>query len=346
MISALEEAVVNAGIALRNSPFGAALGRWNPGRRCALIGNQVSGDCTPLADAEVKLGMGPPIRRTFAAIQFAHLVEDQDIAKTDLDYMEWINRAHWAFQRVAGKCWAPLPQRLRLAVADVDDFGPLISAYIPASRENELGLALAFEGLDSPPVTTALQKVLETIRLTPVHEAAREVLQIAKADKMLVRKLELAKSTILERIRDSRPTIVELRQNARSILDEEYRTIDRSLFDISNRIRALNELVNHILWVLLFYADTSNEIPTLRENLGSVRVTQGKGMTQAHFTLWHDNASAFVLGHLPAAFEVSAGIPLDGLYLSTSHALQFSGLGLMDVQANRMAELERSPTGD
>lgn len=343
VISALEEAVVEAGMTLRVSPFGESLGRWNPRMRCALRDDQISEDCTPLADTEVKLGMGPPIRSTFAAIQFAEMVEDQDVAPTDPEYMEWIQQAHWAFQRIAGKCWAPIPQRVRLAVADVDDFGPLISAYIPDSRENELGPALAFDGLDSPEVSKALQKVFEVIRLTPVHGAAREILRMAEVEENLVQRLERTRSIVLQHIRYSRPTMSDLRRDARSLLEEAYRVADDSLLGIVERMWSLNELINHVLWVFLGYADTHCESPILRENLGSIRVTEQRGRTEAHFTLWQESASGFILGTLPVAFEVRAGIPLDGLYLSTAHTFQFSGLGLMDVVGRRMADLEQSP---
>lgn len=342
MITALEQAVIEAGTALREAPFGRALGRWNPRLRCALIEEQVSEDCTPLADTEVNLGMGPPIRSTFAAIEFAELVEDKDVAVTDPEYMNWVVRAHWAFQRIAGKCWVPIPQHVRLAVADVDDFSPLISAYIPQSRENELGPALAFEGLDSPEVTKALQAVFGAIRLSSAHRAACEVSAIADADKHLMPRLRRARSSVLRMIQERRPTMSELRSNTRAILEDAYGAIDAALLDVVGRFWSLNELINHVLWALLGYADGHAPPPVLSNNLGSIRVSQRKGRVEAHFTLWQETASGFILGALPVPFEVRAGIPIDGLYLSTAHTLQFSGLGLMDVVGNRLADLEQT----
>lgn len=343
VISALEEAVIGAAMALRAAPFGMALGRWNPRMRCALIEERISKDCTPLADTEVKLGMGPPIRSAFAAIEFAELVEGRDVAATDPEYMEWVERAHWALQRIAGKCWAPIPQRVRLSVVDVDDFSALTSAFIPRSRENDLGPALAFEGLDSPEVTKALQRVFQAIRVSPVHQAACEVLAMKEADKHLMHRLERARSIVLQLIRERRPAMSELQRDARTILEETYGATDSSLLDVVRRFWSLNELINNVMWVFLGYADAHADTPILGDNLGSIRVTQRKGRMEAHFTLWQEIASGFILGTLPVPFEVRAGIPLDGLYLSTAHTLQFSGLGLMDVVGNRLADLERSP---
>lgn len=337
----LEQAVLDAAVVLREGKFGRALQATDPGRRCAQMGERVSPDCTPLAEAEVMLGMGPPIRRTLAAIELAEIEDGTDIAATDPEYAAWVEAAHWAFRRIAGKCWGPIRQSVRTAVLDLDDFNPLVWYYIPGSRSNRLGPALAFEGLDSSKVTRALERVYRATRETAVHAEAREALRIVSERPSVLAELRRSREEILEEIRESAPSLGELRSRASELLEETYSRRDPDVALIATRLRETNALINHVLCFLLSYAANDGPAVSLSQIDGSVRTTTATGVRCFHFTFADAAADAFIRNRPPFGFEVRSGGPMDGLYLTFGMQFQFSHSGMADVEAIRLADLER-----
>lgn len=340
MISDLEKAVSTAGKTLRDIEFGKSLRRWSPSLRCARKNEEVSEDCTALADTEVRLGMGPPIRSTFAAVEYGRIIEGQDLERSDPEYMAWVRQAHWALQRIAGKCWNPIPQRLRTAVLDVDEFNPLVHYYIPRSRENRFGPALSFEDLDGVAASAALTDVAFAARETSVHRAVFSHLPEAAEDGVLLRKLTDSKAAVLGELEEEQLNFGELKRNLRERLNEAYSRQSSEVAEVAQAIRAANELINHVLCVLLTHAGSTTEIVQIREGLGSVRVSDVDNVREKHFTFEDHAATPFILNRPPFGFEVLTGGPLDGIYVTTGSQFQFSGSGLVDVTARRLADLE------
>jgi hypothetical protein len=331
--SRLERAVLDAGLAVRACPFGQALQRNHPGHRH-------SQDQTPFGLSTIELNHGPAIHRTFWALEaHPHLGMPIDL-DAERPYILWVTRAMQAAARIAGMCWGAVPVEHRIAVLDLDDLGALHSHYIPGSRGDEGGAALHFEGLERPSPRMSLQAMAEAAQATPCFAAAHAAhLQLAGPEGLqALHARREALNARLEQATQQPMTLPEVTEAMKGVLSEQDTELPEAVRRVEVAFRAYNELVNHMLWALLGIAEHRTDPVILREDLGTVRVSSDARRQSAHVTL-----RDFGMGEIPGLsgpFIIAGGIPVDGMYLSTTNVIQWAGETFIDIVGDRLAALE------
>jgi hypothetical protein len=167
VISPLEQAALQACAAFHGSKFGAALRERSPQARADPQG--------PFADPLVmfEINGGAPIARTLHTLHMLAM-SGQPIDRNAIrEYVAWVGRAMQAVQRLAQMCWAPIPKRERQLIYDDDDLGPAGSPYLPASRYDDIGPWLEFEGLAGSAALAAWRELVQVVRQTPCYQVAR-----------------------------------------------------------------------------------------------------------------------------------------------------------------------------
>jgi hypothetical protein len=236
-VTVLEEATIALGEALRSVEFGQRLQQWHPSRRSA---DRPFGSL-----ASYELNSGPAIRRTLQTLHLTRLAgETLQLSGRDQEYVLWIERALLAIQRIAGRCWVPIPARIRTLVVDEDDLGPNASHYIPASREHQLGPALRFAKLDTPQVEEMIDRVAASCRDTPCHRDAAELAEHVGANPDLMQRLNAHRARTLEQLNfGEKLTIGEADERGRAVVRAAYDHADKDVTEVARAFRALNELI-------------------------------------------------------------------------------------------------------
>jgi hypothetical protein len=336
VITALERAIFDAAVEMRRSPFGEALQRNHPGRRHS------DDEIAVFTLAGIELNHGPPIHRTLWALEASHMGMPIDI-EPDRDYIAWVMNALQAVARIAGMCWGAIPVENRIAVMDLDDLGPMHSRYIPGSRGDEGGAALHFESLSNPSPRLALQAMAEAAQATPCFLAARAAqLKLGGSEGLLA--LQARRDSLGERLAQATQqpmTLDDASEAMTAVLNDDDLDAPESVRLVESTFRAYNQLVNHILWALLGIAEALFDPTVVSEDLGTVRVTADGRSQTAHITL-RDRGIAEV-GGLSCPFIISGGLPVDGMYLSTTNVFQWGGESFVDLVGDRVAALEAEP---
>lgn len=336
MISLLEQAALEACGAFHGSQFGAALRERSPQARHNLKG--------PFGDPLLKyeINGGAPIARTLRTLQMMQMGREPIDPSSIQEYLEWIGKAMQAVQRLAQICWAPIPKRERQLIYDEDDLGPAGSPYLPASRYDEIGPALNFEGLAGSAALEAWRNMVHALRRTPCYRAARaagEALQEPELRAEAVACRE-ATSVACRAILDGPPMrLGEALDRQRARIRDAYLQASPQLQQAAAAIRGHSELVNHLLWAVLCAAEHSEAVADLSEdNLGAMRLTGQRPQNISivmQERLW--------IGHPPSPFVIDNHTPSSGVYIVHGTMLQFEATGLVDVEGTRLASLERAP---
>lgn len=334
MVTNLEQATFDLGRLLRDREFGQKLRELHPSRR--------AGEAAFESLSSYELSSGPALRRTFHALEITKMAS-QPLNLTDADrqYISWVGEAWRAMQRVAGRCWRPVPSHVRLLAVDQDDLGPTVSPYIPASREHEYGPALRFAGLDDVDVEERIATVVAACRATPCHEHVAALSAQVQADASLRRRAAQQRERIVSRLTfQERLTIGQANERRSSIVQQGYDTAERDIREFALAVRAFNELVNYVLFTILGLAE-AHEIIEVSEDTGPIRCRRKPRLLWVHFASFDPRIS--LAGHPPAPFVMNTGTPLDGLYILEGSSVSWSGRTLVDVHARRISDLEECP---
>lgn len=342
----LEHAVVAAGEMLSGTEFGEQARLYHPGRRGAMGADGSLEDRDPLVQFEV--GHGPLITRTKRAVEMAgHFGVDLDGSKEAQDYLGWVGQSQLAIKRLAQRCWRPISSVARNAIFDEDDLGPLVSWYFPDSRRDDYGPSLRFCGLDSPDVADAWNAVAGALHTTACHQAAAAAAE--KLDGGLRAPARARWKQIAEALDDTAQlhlTMGEVHERWREIVGGGYEDAEPELLQAALAIRRLNELTNLILAAVMGIVETDDGLAGLDAPLEAVRASGLSTRTLVSVTL--RTAETPWMGAPPQPFVVTAGLPVDGLYLSRGSFVQL-GSGLtdpyLDLTGQRLGALEElSPT--
>lgn len=339
MISALERAVIAACAAFREDQIGEAMRRHSPSTR---HGGPEEAPQDRLAMFEVN--GGAPITRTLHALQMIQMAGKPFDASAARDYLEWIQQAMAAVQRLAQMCWQPIPKRERTQVLDEDDLGPAASPYLPASRQDEPGPALQFESLRDSQALEGWYEVSRRARATPCYAAAHEageVLRQPEVRKELLACREAFNQARKEVLEGPPITVGEALRRQKELIRGAYDHASPELRQAAFAIRAYSELINHLLWAVLCAAERDEGLTCLEDDLGAVRLGSGTARRPGHISLVMQER--VWIGHPPAPFLIERGVPFDGLYLLRNSLMQFERTGLIDIGGTRLASLERAP---
>jgi hypothetical protein len=340
VISPLERAALDACEAFHSSQFGAALRERSPQARYGPEGPPAD----PLAMYEIN--GGAPIARTLRTLQMMQMGRESIDPSSIQEFLEWIGNAMQAVQRLAQMCWAPIPKRERQLIYDEDDLGPAGSPYLPASRYDQLGPSLQFEGLARSSAVGAWRDLVQVLRQTQCYQAATaagEALQepTSRAEAVACRDTtSAARRAIL-----AGPPIRlgEALDRQRALIRDAYVQASPELQQAATAIRAHNELVNHLLWAVLCAAERSEArgetVADLSEDdLGAMRLS---GQRPQEITLVLQER--LWIGHPPSPFVIDNQTPCSGVYITRGTMMQLEATGLMDIEGTRLASLEHAP---
>jgi hypothetical protein len=336
LVTDLELAVFELGQMLRDREFGQKLTGFHPSRW--------AGESAAFQSlSSYELSSGPALRRTFKTLEMTQMAgQPLDLSADDHDYIAWVEQAWRAMQRIAGRCWRPIPAHVRLLVFDEDDLGPTVSPYIPASREHEYGPALAFAGLDDTHVEEKIAGIVAACRSTPCYEHVAALAERVGDDVALRRRIKVERDGIVSRLTvRERLTIGQANERRSEIVRRGYDdATDRDVREFAAAVRAYNELVNYVLFAVLGLAE-AHEIIEISDDTGPIRCRRKPRLLWVHFASFDPRLA--LTSHPPSPFVLRIGTPLDGLYMLEGTSMHWSGRSLVDVHARRLRELEERP---
>lgn len=333
MLSDLEARTIEAGFALRESPFGAALRAFHPGRRAQ------GGFGESLASLE--LNHGPAFHRTLWALDLMERTGQRVDLGPERDYLRWWQAGLQAVAGIASLCWGEIPVDLRIAVMDEDDLGALYSRYIPGSRGGgPPARALAFQGLDSGEVRTALDALGTAASCTPSYIEARERIQDLRSHggRRTLLKQRSRIEDRLERATAEPLTLDEAREVMQETIRHGYDDAADAVRAAAHAVQAHDELINHVLWALLGLAEQEHLAPPLSGDVSPARQRGTGRHIDVRVTI--RDQPGFLSGSPPSPFLLDAGLPLDGLYLSRRQHVQWRVATYVDIGGRRLAALE------
>jgi len=249
----LESAVWRAALATRAADFGAQLRERDPrGERRIRPGS--------LAQWEAQ--HGPPLHRTFYALEFCNITGQQFDRRLEADYLQWIGGALQAIGSYAARCWGDIPLDLRMEVVDEDDLGVIYSRYIPVTRHGPVDQrAEAFEGLGEEEAREALLEMTREVRATDcyarAHVAVRDLRRYG--GRRALEKFGRRIRARLDEIEEAADNLIAAGSPLQEYIREAYREAPAGLSEAGRASQALNELIQAVLWTLLGMAERSHD---------------------------------------------------------------------------------------
>jgi hypothetical protein len=336
VISELERATIAACGAFHAGQIGEGLRRFSVASRSGGPGEL---DADQLVKYEVNAG--PPITRTMRTLQMWDMGGGGEGTAGAEDLLRWLPGAVAAVQRLAQLCWQPISQRERTLVFDEDDLGPAASWYLPATRSDETGPSLQFEGLAGSEALDAWKQVSRRARETDAYAAAAEAGQALK-EPALARELQSCRDACarkLQEVVEGPPiTLGEVIDTQKRLVRHAYDDASAPLREAAFAIRAYSELINHLLWAVLCAAGSRTGLKAIDGDLGAVRVDGAQARPQH---LWIVMDLDVWIGNPPTPFVIEKGLPCDGLYVMDASLTQWEVTGLVDIRGTRIASLER-----
>jgi hypothetical protein len=270
----------------------------------------------------VELSFDPAIHRTFAAVTFMGLLQ-QEVPAEAKSWIEWNQGALKAAQRIASKCWTGVASDFRTAFLDLDDLPPVAShSYISGLRQNQPGLAASrFAGLNMDAVRDALTRMYGEIKSTETAVIARSAASLLERKPAYFADLMSVRGRTQKRLQDhpTDATIAEVHDYMREVVEQAYSTFPH-LEDIVASFRNHNKFVQQILWAILGTAEATVDV-SIHATMGAIIEEVVDGERQISFTVEQGEA-ALLRPTRPVWVEL--GTPLDGLYWVKHHTFAFA----------------------
>lgn len=283
-----------------------------------------------------ELSSHPALQRALVAESRAALMRNEPFVESE--WLAWNRRGLKAMARIASKMSAGIDRDVRVVMADVDNFQPIWNGGVLFDlRDDPVGPALKFEGLDSPAVREALRRVWAAARATPTYSAAVEAARLVCEDRALLLRwahLSQAARVALDETLKS-DTIGAGPIRGEEILRDAY--AGSPLEPVAAALRQQNRLEQEVCAAILGFADSEPLIIT--DPVGTVRCrTDATGTPSVHLSVPDDSAGPLRLTHM---VRLSTGMPLDGLHSVSGYTMSFSTPGGsydLDLSPLRWAE--------
>lgn len=336
-ISRLEEAAIAAARSIRRHPFGERLRDHHPQRRTESKFPSLT---------EFERTLSPAVRRTLATLLAGDLTGiDLQLDDVDRDHIAYARDLHVALQALADGAWGVIRPDVRMLFVDVDDVLPLPFQGIDAIPQLRMKHPPQFGAVPgSVALTTddlaAWGALWKSAQQTRAFQRALASAKQLRADRRLYRMLLEHRSSLLESF--PTPAGRKLPEYARALEEVArgaYTNVGPRIREHAVALRLYNELVHACFVAVLGWVELLHEPePITLGNETPIRVVHAWRSQEIHLTVT-DPAAAFLPMLSPVL--LSAGGPLDGLYLTTAGQYQFSGGStLADLSAFRLAELE------
>jgi hypothetical protein len=326
VVTGLDQAVWATGLVVRETEFGEILRR---ARRSPHSLQEMKGWSVPDQLHSWELSYDPALQRTVAAM-FAMRVLNHTIPTEAEPWVQWVVGALAAMQRIAAKCWGPVPADVRRVFLDFDDLLPLATKdYIVKLRMDQPDRpTLRFGGLDSGPVRTALGSLFSEVQAgTSAGEARRAATTLRGRASMMN-----AVTEVRERLQNEIATPFAGEQGSHA-LERVQRTVASAyddkpdLLGVVSALRAHNRLVTRILWCLAGVAEQFQPA-VVQETVGAIGEHVVDGERRLDLTVRDQNFALIRPTH-PVWLEL--GTPLDGLYIVERHTLAMGATAENDL---------------
>jgi hypothetical protein len=292
--------------------------------------------------ASLESGHHPAIHRTHWAFEFQWRTGKVLDLGPEAEHVQWWSSAAEAVAGIAALCWAPVPSEVRALVMDEDDLGPFFSRYIPATRVGS-SAAVSSTAFREPGTLAALRSLGAAAVATPSCQlAAISTNQLDEQDMLeLTECRERIETTIGETIEPglTGETVLSSEAARRMVLADGYRGASFAVQAAVAAVQQHNELVNHVLWVLLGIAE-QREAPTVLAEIGNGPLRQQRDGRHVDIRITLHSSDVASLRPIPAPLIIQAGLPSDGVYLIRAYRSQWSGGTHTDITARRLAALE------
>ena len=271
----------------------------------------------------------PALQRALVAESSAALIRHEPLV-VESEWFAWNRRGLKAMARIASRLSAGIDRDVRVVMADVDNFQPIWNGgALFDLRDDPVGPALKFEGLDSPDVREALGRVWAAAKATPTYLAAVKAARLVRDDRsLLLRWAQLsqaARGALDETLKSE--TIGAGAIRGAEILRDAY--AGTPLEAAAAALRQQNRLEQEVCAAILGFADSEPLVIT--DPVGTVRCqTDATGTPSVHLTVPDDNAGHVRLSHM---VRMSTGTPLDGLHSVSGYTVSFSSsVGTYDLK--------------
>lgn len=333
VVTELEQAVWATGLVLRETEFGEMLRRARLGTHSL---QELHGWSVPEQLHGWELSYDPALHRTFAAI-VAMDMRKLTIPSDAGPWVQWVAGALAAMQRIAAKCWGPIPADVRRVFLDFDDLlPPATKDYLAKLRMDQPDRhALSFAGLDSRPVRAALAALFSEVQAGMSAGQARQAATTVRGRSGTFNAL----LEVRERLQNEIATAFAGEQGSQAF-ERAQRTVASAydnrpaLIGVVAALRAHNRHVTRILWCLLGVAEQIQPA-VVQETVGAIVEHVVDGERRLDLTVRDQNFALIRPTH-PVWLEL--GTPLDGLYIVERHTLAMGGseendLGLSPLEA-------------
>jgi hypothetical protein len=317
---------------MRAAEFGAELRGYDPRRERA---NE------PGSMAQWENQKGPPLHRTFFALELCNITGSDFDRQLEAPYLQWVGGALQAMGSYASRCWSDIPLDLRTEVVDEDDLGVIHSRYIPVTRHGPVDAkAENFGGLGEGEARETLMEMVDQVLATDCYARALEAVRDLRhhGGRRALEKFGRRVRARLDEIDDGAANLLAAGPMLRDYVRKAYRDAPDGVAEAGEAVQALNELVQAILWTLLGVAEQLEE-PEQYQALPSACRLRRHG--RHHDLSLTTGSSEMVLhGSPPSPFMIAAGTPVDGIYLSRSQLVQLMFEPLADVTGRSLGALE------
>lgn len=330
----LETTLVEAARTVHSSAFGERLRAYRKSR-------QGPGFKSELAMFETGGGMAPLIRTaSIVAILRATRGSVPLEGSEEGEYVAWIEEALDGVNRLSTRLWDTVLPGPRQLVVDEDDLPQWATGYPVGGRYDTSARGFAAVGYSSEAIA-ATGRLADSLTDTDCFRAARRAAAEIYRNSELRQELEAVRQRVLDALPPKKQeTLEDARRRVQRLVSDAYEASGRRVQGVAAAIRALNQLINNVLWAILQAAEAEDAIPVLSADLRMVRATHAPRSLVVRFS----TASGLLpwLGP-PAPFELRLGCPLDGVYLVSRSHHQGGAAWLHDIEAWSLRELELGP---
>lgn len=336
-LTALEHALVAAGIATRRSPFGRTLQQHHPGRR----GNTPDKAFRWLANFE--LSLDPAVRRTLATLGAARLT-GRDLALDDDDrsHLDWVSTLHRALQAVTDSFWGSIGPDIRALLIDEDDSLPLPfqpTYLIPELRvlhPPTLRTASRAVGMTEPDLA-ALSSVWREAQRTRTYAAAVAAASEVRRDRGIFRALAERRSQAFATVPAPSGLMTTYASAVLAHFGDAYAS-DQSLVTVAGHLRRYNRLTHASVVAWLGAAEDDRDRAPVELGDSPIDVLRRRDSLSVRVTV-RSNAGPLWL-RMTSPFVIDDDGPLDGVYLATGIQVQgFGSASITDLAGDRIREL-------
>jgi hypothetical protein len=326
VVTRFERTVWATGLILRETEFGDIL---RGARRGPNALQELKGWGIPDQLHGWELSYDPALQRTLAAMVAMGML-NRPIPPEAGPWVQWVSGALAAMQRIAAKCWGPIPADVRRVFLDVDDLlPPATKAYIAKLRLDQPDRrSLRLGGLDSGPVRTALGSLFSGVQDGTTAAQARRAATTLRGRAGLMN----AATEVRERLQNDIATAFAGEQGSQAF-ERAQRTVASAydvkpdLMGVVSALRAHNRHVTRIMWCLLGVAEQFQPA-VVRETVGTITEHVVDGERRLDLTVRDQNFAMIRLTH-PVWLEL--GTPLDGLYNVERYTLAVGGTEEVDL---------------